>query len=128
MKHSFKLASILLLLASAAHAQQANYQGTWTGMATSATGAQVRVVLTIEAGRGTLRMSPSANYVTIDQCHDRDIPVAVESQTDAGLKVDIKGEQVLHGCINESATLKWVSPKVLEGTLKDGRTMKLERK
>ncbi|MFT7776502.1 hypothetical protein [Roseateles sp.] len=128
MQTRLKLASLLLLAATFAHAQQPSFQGTWTGQAVSGTGSQVRVVLTIAGNGGKLRLSPSVNYVTTDQCHDRDIPVVVEAQTESELTFAIQGEKVLHGCINESATLKVVDAKTLKGTLKDGRSMTLVRK
>ena len=128
MRNSCRVASILLLLASASHAQQTSYQGKWTGLATAGNGSQIRVDLTITNAGGTLRTSPSMNYVTIDQCHDRDIPVTVESQTESEMTIAIMGAKILKGCIDETATLKLIDAKTLQGTLKDGRTVKLTRK
>ena len=130
MQALFKIVPLLALVASVAQAQTAapNYQGQWTGMATAATGAQVRVLLTIKGQGGVLRMTPSANYVTIDQCHDRDLPLSVESQTASELNISIKGDTVLKGCLTETATLKAIDANTLQGTLKDGRTMQLVRK
>jgi len=127
MRTSYRVAALLCLFASAAHAQSP-YQGKWTGTATASNGSQVRVDVTIDKAGGKLRTSPQQNYTSIDQCHNRDIPLTVESQTDTELVVSIKGEKVLKGCINETATLKLIDPKTLQSTLQDGRTMKLTRK
>ena len=127
MKISTLFASAFMLAALQGHAQQAAFDGTWTGFATSGTGSQVRVVLTIAGQGGKLRLSPSVNYVTTDPCHDRDIPVVVEGQTATELSFAIQGDKVLKGCLNESAKLKAVDGKTVEGSLKDGRTMKLTR-
>lgn len=51
-----------------------------------------------------------------DQCHDRDITVVVEAQTESELTFAIQGEKVFHGCINETATPKVVDAKTLKGT------------
>lgn len=128
MRTSHGVASALFLFASIACAQQTSYQGKWTGLATASNGSQIRVDLTIANAGGILRTSPHANYVTIDQCHNRDIPVVVESQTESEMTIAIKGGTVLKGCIDETATLKLIDPKTLQSTLKDGRTMKLTRK
>jgi hypothetical protein len=128
MRTSHRVASILLLIASAAAAQTASYQGKWSGHATASNGSEIRIDLTITESGGTLRTTPSKNYVTIDQCHDRDIPVVVQSQTASELTVAIQGGKVLRGCLDETATLTLIDPKTLQGTLKDGRSVKLTRK
>ncbi len=122
------VASSLFLIASIVHAQQPAFQGKWTGTAATSTGSPVQVDLVIANAGGTLRLSQSAGYVTRDQCLDRDLPVAVNSQTETELVVEIKGSTVLRGCIDETATLKLIDGKTLQSTLKDGRTMKLVRK
>lgn len=128
MRTSHRVASILFLIAAAAHAQTASYQGKWTGHATASNGSEIRIDLTIKEAGGTLRTSLSKNYVTVDPCFDRDIPVVVQSQTESELTVAIQGGKVLRGCIDETATLKLIDAKTLQGTLKDGRSVKLMRK
>jgi len=128
MRTSLKAALTLFLVASIAHAQQSTFDGKWTGPATSSTAGQIQVNLTIKKASGTLRYAQKVNYVTIDQCAERDLPVVVESQSSSEMTISIKGDTVLKGCINETATLKLVDGKTLESTLKDGRTMKLTRK
>ena len=128
MRNSIKVASSLLLFVSLAHADQPAYQGKWTGSATNSTGAQVQVALEIKQTAGKLRLSQSSGYVTRDECLDRDIPVAITSQTDSEMIIAIQGEKALRGCIDETATLKLVDPKTLQATLKDGRSMKLTHK
>lgn len=128
MRTSYRVAGVLFLFASLAHAQPASYQGKWTGTVTASNGSQIRVNVTIAKDGGTLRTSPGSNTVTIDQCHDRDIPIIVQSQTASELTVAIKGASVLKGCIDETATLKLIDPKTLQSTLQDGRVVKLTRK
>lgn len=128
MRASYSIPAALFLFASIACAQQTSYQGKWTGLATGSNGSKIQVDLTIANAGGTLRTSPYSNYVTIDQCHNRDIPVVVQSQTESELIIAIKGGTVLKGCIDETATLKLIDPKTLQSTLQDGRTMKLTRK
>lgn len=125
------LASSLVLFASlAVHAADtSSLKGKWAGTVNNAKGERVQVQLTVaDAGKATLRLAQSEGYVTRDECLDRDIPVVVTAQTATELTVDIKGESVLKGCINESATLKVIDAKTLQSTLKDGRTMTLSRK
>ncbi|WP_077035709.1 hypothetical protein [Pelomonas sp. KK5] len=110
-----------------AHAQS-GFQGKWVGTAAKATGEPVQIQLVIAKAGGTLRLEQAQGYVTRDQCLDRDIPVTVNSQTESELNVSIKGNTVLKGCIDETATLKLVDGKTLQGTLQDGRTMKLVKK
>ncbi len=128
MRTTALFASSLFLLASIAHAQQPALQGKWTGQATNSTGAQVQVDLVVAKAGATLRLSQSGGYVTRDECLDRDIPVSVTSQSDSEMVVAIQGAKVLRGCLDETATFKLTDPKTLQGTLKDGRTVKLVRK
>ena len=125
------LASTLVLFASlAVHAADApSLKGKWTGTINNAKGEPVQVQMTVtDATHGILRLAQSGGYVTRDECLDRDIPVVVTAQSASELTVDIKGDSVLKGCINESATLKIIDAKTVQSTLKDGRTMTLNRK
>lgn len=128
MRTSYRVAAVLCLFASAAQAQPSPFDGKWSGPATSPSAGQIQVDLTIAKGGGKMRYEQKANYVTADQCANRDLPVVVESQTATEMTIAIQGEKVLKGCFNESSTLKLIDPKTLQGTLKDGRTMKLTRK
>jgi hypothetical protein len=128
MRIAVTIASTLILFTTLASAQPSPFDGKWSGPATSPTAGQIQVDLKIAKGAGTMRYEQKVNYVTTDQCANRDLPVVVESQTATEMTIAIKGDTVLKGCFNESSTLKLIDPKTLQGTLKDGRTMKLTRK
>jgi hypothetical protein len=127
MRISHTAAAVLFVLASSVHAQPSPYDGKWAGFATSSTGAEVRVELKLGKDGGSVRFAQMMNYTTIDQCAERDLPVVVESHTPSALTISIKGGAVLKGCLEETATLKVLDNKTLQGTLKDGRSMKLSR-
>ena len=127
MRAFHRAAAVLVLFASAAYAQQGTYIGKWTGTATASNGSTVRVNVNMTKDGGTLRTSPGSNTVTIDQCHDRDIPITVQSQTATEVVIAIKGASVLKGCIDETATLKMSDANTIQSTLQDGRVVKLTR-
>jgi hypothetical protein len=131
MQTSFKVASILLLAASIAHAQSASFDGKWSGRMVSSPGAEIKVDLSLTKAGGTLRISPSGYAASVDnpdQCHQRDIPVAVDSRTDTALTFVVRGDLALQGCFKGAGALKLIDAKNIEGTLKDGRSFKLVRK
>lgn len=128
MRTSAKFASLLVLFTSFALAQQSTFDGKWSGPATSPSAGDIQVDLKIAKSSGTMRYEQKVNYTTADQCANRDIPVSVVSQTATEMVIAIQGAKVLKGCFDETATLKLVDGNTLQSTLKDGRTMKLNRK
>ncbi len=128
MRTSIKLSSCLILVASIAQAQTPAFQGKWTGSATTGTGSEIQVQLTIAKSGGKLRLSQNSGYVTRDECLDRDVPYVVSSQTDSELNLSAKTDKVLKGCFDEAIKLTLVDPKTVQASLKDGRSMKLTHK
>ena len=133
MSISVKVASTLFFIAMAASAQTASFDGKWSGKMESSAGFPIRVDISISSSGGTLRLSPSPQSVpavdgSADSCHNRDLPVSVNSRTASDLAFVVRGDQALRGCFKGAGALKLVDAKSLTGTLEDGRSFRLFRK
>lgn len=133
MPTSVRVASTLLFIAMTASAQTASFDGKWSGQMESSAGFPIRVDLSISSSGGTVRLSPAPRAVpavdgSADQCHNREIPVSVNSRTASDLAFVVRGDQALRGCFKGAGALKLVDAKSLTGTLEDGRSFRLSRK
>lgn len=95
---------------------------------TTHVGDEAGVELSIAASEGTWRMSMLGSKGAKNPCLRRDFPVTVEARSATELFVDINGASVLKGCITTSGVLTSADGNTLEGALKDGRKVKLNRK
>jgi hypothetical protein len=120
---------LITLFPLAVPAQEPNaYLGTWTGsMATS--GAKVLPLeLSITETGGTWRFLRGGTGTRENPCVGKEFPVTVVSRSQAELQFEVKGSSVIQGCVDEPGVLRPVDAQNLEGTLKDGRAIKLTRK
>ena len=85
----------------------------------------IEVVLGPDAG--TWRMTPKGHFGNRQPCYGREFPVFITSKTPSNLDIKVHGDSVLLGCFNQNAALKLIDPDTLEGTLHDGRALKLKR-
>ena len=109
-------------------AQQSNsLLGKWSGTMSTAGGGELVVELSLSETAGTWRFVPRGNQARNNPCIGKDFPVAVTSQSAKELKFEVRGASVIQGCINAAAVLDAVDDKRLEGTLDDGRVVKLAR-
>jgi hypothetical protein len=125
--HVITLCAVLISLPSAAQ-QTDSLVGKWSGVMTTQKGAEVGVELTLTDSGGTWHMSMRGGMGRQNPCLGRDLPVVVKSQSATALTMDISGASVLRGCIDATATLTSADGKRLEGTLDDGRSVKLTRR
>ncbi len=127
----FIVALSLALCGATLHAQPPDLSGKWRGTLETKSGtAPMELYVVIKGRTGTLRMSLSARALgsgRLGACYDRDLPLEVVEPTDTDVVLDVQGAKVLQGCLNQKARLKLVDGKTLEGTLADGRAMKLTR-
>jgi hypothetical protein len=107
-------------------AQSNSYAGNWSGTMEGNGGRQVPVEVTLMDSGGTWRMTVSGPAGRGNPCFGKDLPLVLET-TPEGVVLDIKGAQVITGCLDQRATLTHVNGK-LTGTLKDGRAVTLVRK
>jgi len=125
------LASLICLaLVQSAIAQQGNgLAGNWVGTMPGLSGNQLGVELAIAESGGTFRMKPpSGNVGRNNPCFGRDFPVTIVSQSASEAVVQINGSALLPGCIDQTVTFKSADGKSMEGSLPDGRQIKLNRK
>ena len=108
--------------------QSPAYAGKWVGLMSTQAGGQLAVELLLTEAGGMWRMSPHGNSGRNNSCLGKDFPVSVKSSAPTELVIQVNGSKVLQGCLDETASFKSVDWKALEGTLSDGRTVKLERK
>jgi hypothetical protein len=84
--------------------------------------------LTIGEAGGTWHMKAEGNRGRGNACFGRDFPVVVTPKSPSEVSIEIKGAQILQGCIDETGVLKLVDGKAIEGSLADGRTFTLTRR
>ncbi len=125
--HVVALSAALITLPSAAQ-QTSSLAGKWSGVMTTQKGVEVGVELALTEAGGTWHMSIRGGMGRQNPCLRRDFPVAVKSQSATELTMHINGASVLRGCIDATATLTSTDGKHLEGTLDDGRSVKLTRR
>ena len=85
----------------------------------------LEVVLT--GTSGTWRMTSMTGPGRNNPCLGRELPVVILAQSDNELNLEVQGGKVIQGCLDQTASLKLIDPKTLDGALKDGRPVKLSR-
>jgi len=125
-----KLVTALIILASpAAFSQQpGTFQGKWSGPMKGQGGGDNTLELTIGEAGGTWHMTADGNRGRANACLRRDFPVVVTPKSPSEVSIEIKGAQILQGCIDQTGVLKLVDGKAIEGSLADGRTFTLTRR
>ena len=126
-KSDFALA-FAFFLATSVNAQQTNvFAGTWSGVMSTQAG-DIPVTLVLTEAAGAWRMGAKGGMARRNPCLEKDMPVVVKSHSSTELAIAIEGATVLKGCIDATANLKSTDGKNLEGSLNDGRRVKLNRK
>ena len=120
------MAAVLACTLSAAFAQPEAASGQWVGTMEGNGGRPVPVEVTINGNAGTWRMTPVVAGARGNPCFGKDFPMSVESTADAVI-LDIRGGQVIAGCIEQRATLT-MSNGQLTGKLANGRAVSLSKK
>ncbi|MBC7788774.1 MAG: hypothetical protein H7Z74_02405 [Anaerolineae bacterium] len=124
---------ILVALAAAVfptliYAQQSpSLLGKWSGTMSTAGGGELAVELSLSETAGTWRFVPKGSQGRNNPCLGKDFPVVVTTQSATELKFEVLGASVIQGCINAAAVLNLIEGKSLEGSLADGRIVKLAR-
>ena len=119
-------ALVISVISSTIYAQQSNsLLGKWSGTMSTAGGGELTVELNLSETAGTWRFAPRGN--SRNNCLGKDFPVAVTAHSATEIKLDVRGASVISGCINSSAVLNAVDGNRLEGSLDDGRIVKLAR-
>ena len=128
MCHNASLAIWLAIFSASALAQQpAPLHGKWLGVIKGQGGGELSVELVLAETGSTWRFLPRGNQGHRNPCVGREFPVVLKSQTATELSFEIRGAQILQGCINQTATLTSTDGKTLEGSLADGRAVSLSR-
>lgn len=128
MSRKTLLLGCLGALATTALAQQpAPLQGKWVGFMKGQGLGELNVELVVAESGGSWRFYPRGNSGLRNPCVGKEFPIVVKSQNATDLVFEIKGSQVMQGCIDQAATLKSTDGKTLEGALGDGRSVSLAR-
>ena len=119
-------ALVISVISSTIYAQQSSsLLGKWSGTMSTAGGGELAVELILSETAGTWRFVPRG--LTRNNCLGKDFPVAVTAHSATEIKFEVRGASVIPGCINSSVVLKAVDGNRLEGSLDDGRVVKLSR-
>jgi hypothetical protein len=122
------LAVSLMVLSIPALSQTAGpLEGKWVGTAQGRGGGELLVHLQLTGSAGTWQYPRQGAKGRNNPCLGVDFPVTVSSRTETELVIAIEGSKVLQGCENQSATFRVTDAKSLEGSLAEGRAVKLTR-
>ncbi len=127
MRPNSTIFGLLILGAVTVNAQQQpTIDGKWTGTVPNLQGNPLNIEVVLQGQSGSWRMTPQSGPGRNNPCFGRELPITV-TQSESQVTIEILGDKVIQGCMNQTASMKLLDPKTLEGALKDGRPIKLSR-
>jgi len=130
MRTAFIPLLLCTLSASAAFAQPsetAEFDGKWNVSIQSATGRPHTAKLTLGDFAGTWLEATSSTRLQAKACRGKKFPVTVQTSQTTELEFMAWGSSIAPNCPEISVKVRPVSPKVLEGKLASGESIRLTR-
>jgi hypothetical protein len=116
---------------SAAFAQREpdakEFDGKWNVSIQAASGRPHAAKLTLENFAGTWYEAASSDRLKAKACRGKNFPVTVQTSKAAELEFTAWGASIGPACPDISVSVRPVGPKVLEGTLASGESIRLTR-
>jgi hypothetical protein len=106
----------------------APFIGKWSGEYKTDEGFDREAELVVSAEGSTWTARPKGSAGKYNPCFGRAFPAVIEVDSPSGLSISILANSAVPVCKNSSVRLKLVDPTHLEGTIRGGRAVSLEKR
>lgn len=127
-RFSLSLLAMLMFSAAAAADGAAPFIGKWSGQFQLKGEGSRDIELVITDQGGTYKAYARKHVDQKNPCLGRDFPVTLQQKSSTTLVVVVNAADAISGCVNLELTLNLVDSTHLEGSLRNGNPVFLERK